>query len=637
MMIERIVLFEYTFFSLRKFAVFCLSIILAAASAFALRFAIYPFNMAEQNPFYLLLLLWLLFALSFFMYFHVYNKNTYKPNLSILLLAFFFAMTTLIRVGFDEWDSLHVVWGTKQYAVHAVYFGATLIFFFSALLRVLLSAITSISSRSPVWRWEWHLFGHSLWRPAATIFVCWLPYLIAFYPGSLEWDMLTQIMVYDGLLMKSNAHPMLSTFIIGQCIALGRIYGSENLGAFLYILLQSVVLASAFGYMTVSMFRWRTPKWVVWGTLCYFAFLPLWGFVAQFGVKDVLYTGVFVVFVTMLWNAMRPETIDRRPLGRLVGPCATGILLCFLRNNGIVSVLPSFIVLAFSMRKKHGSRPWFILAGLTVSIYLLFIGVFLPAIGTSGTSIKEVLSIPFQQTGRYVRDFGDTVTDEERQAIDKVLEYDKIRNMYYSYWADGVKERFRAESTTEDLFGYFSVWMQMGRKQPLTYIEAFLSGSYVYYCPGAALRQLPLCLFNTEVVYDHFYYGVYVPSPYTQSEALQPARNMLMRYYEAIDNMPIVGLLVDQGFYTWLLCFLYLIIWYFRRDGIRPSLMPSLTVALQCVLSPVNGMLRYSLPLIAVSPILLAGVLQYAIGWGDESLPFLKYSYTPFKKDCGSY
>ena len=41
-------------------------------------------------------------------------------------------------------------------------------------------------------------------------------------------------------------------------------------------------------------------------------------------------------------------------------------------------------------------------------------------------SIKEALSIPFMQTARYVVAYDSEVTEEERNAINNVLEYDTL-------------------------------------------------------------------------------------------------------------------------------------------------------------------------------------------------------------------
>ena len=46
------------------------------------------------------------------------------------------------------------------------------------------------------------------------------------------------------------------------------------------------------------------------------------------------------------------------------------------------------------------------------------------------SSIRETLSIPFQQTARYVSNYEDEVTEKEKKTIDKVLVYDTLKDDY---------------------------------------------------------------------------------------------------------------------------------------------------------------------------------------------------------------
>ena len=70
---------------------------------------------------------------------------------------------------------------------------------------------------------------------------------------------------------------------------------------------------------------------------------------------------------------------------------------------------------------------------------------------------QEALSVCFQQTARYVKYHGDEVTQEEEEAIKKVLNYKDIGNLYDPNLSDPVKKTFKTESTSEDLKNYFVV------------------------------------------------------------------------------------------------------------------------------------------------------------------------------------
>ena len=85
-----------------------------------------------------------------------------------------------------------------------------------------------------------------------------------------------------------------------------------------------------------------------------------------------------------------------------------------------------------------------------------------------------------QQTARYIRDYGDEVTDDERTAIEKVLDYDAIAQSYMPELSDGVKQYYKNPGKG-DLARYMLVWAKMLLKHPVCYFEATHANSHGYY------------------------------------------------------------------------------------------------------------------------------------------------------------
>lgn len=75
-----------------------------------------------------------------------------------------------------------------------------------------------------------------------------------------------------------------------------------------------------------------------------------------------------------------------------------------------------------------------------------------------------------QQTARYIRDYGNEVTDDERTAIEKVLDYDAIAQSYMPELSDGVKQYYKNPGKG-DLARYMLVWAKMLLKHPVCYFE----------------------------------------------------------------------------------------------------------------------------------------------------------------------
>ena len=102
-------------------------------------------------------------------------------------------------------------------------------------------------------------------------------------------------------------------------------------------------------------------------------------------------------------------------------------------------------------------------------------------------SVREILSIPFQQTARYVKYCSQKVTKNEMMAIDAVLDYKVLGKRYNPNLSDPVKWTFKEKSTTEQRLRYLKTWATMFFKEPKLYIGATIANKYEYFYPEANL------------------------------------------------------------------------------------------------------------------------------------------------------
>ncbi|MDE7201236.1 MAG: hypothetical protein K2O91_04835 [Lachnospiraceae bacterium] len=75
-----------------------------------------------------------------------------------------------------------------------------------------------------------------------------------------------------------------------------------------------------------------------------------------------------------------------------------------------------------------------------------------------------MLSIPFQQTARYLLYASEDITEEEKAAVDAILPIDQIAAIYNPEISDAVKNQYRYN--TEGLKEYFKAWYSMFKKHP---------------------------------------------------------------------------------------------------------------------------------------------------------------------------
>lgn len=465
---------------------------------------------------------------------------------------------------------------------------------------------------------------HAFVAPLILILVCWLPYLVLAYPGTTDPnDVLDQLQQYHGIysrtaawvdfddgdwLYMSNNNPAFSTILTNAFIDFGTAIGNQNLGMFLLVALQTVILACGFSSTLALMKSFSTSYVVRFATLVTFAVAPLFPSFALCITKDVIFTGFVLLYVVMLViaTARRGAFMEHKVL--FVAFFLVALLMSLIRNNGIYMVgLTSVLML---LVKGREAKALAVVGVIVVVAYGAYGKVVLPALGVAPGSSKEMLSAPFQQTGRYLAHFPDEVTDSERAAIDGVLDYDRASQGYDPGLSDGVKETFRKDATSEDLKRYLATWAQMGLKHPGTYVAATAANCYAYFYPdintGWTWMQL-----NRWGSYDSIdVTPMYNDSGFymEQNPNWEAQRGVLGQWYVFAGHSPL-GLTTNMGFCAWgVLLFAAMLV---RKRDFRSLVpfIPLLVHLLVCILSPYNGNIRYALPLIACTPVVVAFAL----------------------------
>ena len=128
-----------------------------------------------------------------------------------------------------------------------------------------------------------------------------------------------------------------------------------------------------------------------------------------------------------------------------------------------------------------GKECWkaFLVLLATVGIYeLMTVVEYRALIEVGKPAASEGLSVPFQQTARYVCEYEDEVTEYERQVINDTLNFDAMKN-YEPRTSDPIKILYRAG----DLGPYMKIWLQMFFTHTGCYVAFFLNKGYGYLSP----------------------------------------------------------------------------------------------------------------------------------------------------------
>lgn len=443
---------------------------------------------------------------------------------------------------------------------------------------------------------------HPLLYPFLFICLFWLPYLISFFPGMLQWDAVGALLGYYGIIGWTNHHPVIGTLLMGYIMDVGKYLGDDNYGCTIYVMLQFLLLSITLAYNFVFFNKWNTNYLIRWLVLFIFSLHPVFPTFVMTEVKDVFY---YVAFMWLLFLFIRCFDNYNKTLGIFI--VISSMFVCALRKEGFfVCVLCSIVLLLF---QKSIYAEWrkvldTLILGSIIAIFLSYAALVYYHVGRS--SIAETLSIPLQQTARYIRDYSEDITESEWDVLNSVFE-NKAKELGHYYKpdiSDPVKAHVDYNLTKEQMAAYFNVWLRCFLKHPGCYFSAAFNQMYGYFYIGKeAMYKIGDCRTENFVQGDDFYSEqfIIVDDPRTIT-----FRKAMIKYVYSWPDFPLLGLLYHPAIYTWILIFgLSCLIHFNKYNYLFLYCMP-LAVLCICCLSPVNAFIRYSYPIIMSCFILAA-------------------------------
>lgn len=538
------------------------------------------------------------------------QKSTWL-NIACYLLSVF----TVLGISFMEtssWD--YIFYGKQQFLVSFL----VSIGYFLLYKNIVLVCLTFIRThqcfaRSSIQNpFEKLLFvTHPFGGPFVFFLCAGLPWLIMFWPGTLQWDAHAQLWQYFGVVELTGHHPLTPTLFMGACVNFGRnILHSENLGFFLYTGLQFLAQCSVFSYALFLCSRTNIPILHRWILLVFYGIYPLfpnWGVTM---VKDTGYYLFFTLFI-LSWIDILSTGLCKRTSYKLILWLTSCIGIGLWRNDGRYIVCIT-LLMSLLLLRKHWKIYILGIASCLLSVFIVT-DIYMPTHGIPDGAVREALCVPMLQSVKYTVDYRDELSATERSVMETTFDT-AIENLPSSYNpenADGIKELFKYDISQEELQNFIRTWINMGLKHPSNYLETYLSHAYGYFYPNRNNQYGDIGIFylgNAQHRHDEGI-NVWFAIPWKEG------RDFLEQSVRLIERIPILGMLYSPGIYVWILIGLFFYIFHKRTYKKIVILIPSILTVGICTLSPLNACVRYILPIAAVTPILVL----YSIYFSNNS------------------
>lgn len=361
---------------------------------------------------------------------------------------------------------------------------------------------------TPVGRMEKRFYRDYMYLVFAAIcFLCWLPYLLIYFPGWISNDSVWQLEQACGWVEASNHHPYFHTMIIKCFFMLGfRLFGTYTGAVATFVVAQMIFMAGVYALVMYDFYKKGVHTfWLVLGLLFY-ACLPMNGLYATCMGKDVIFAGVLLLYVREIYwflaKEMRTKAADKirkrdaqdgnvwrwlRAHKSYLYLTVYSFLICILRSNGILvfaGTAAGMVIAEVVNRQTRALQGqarfscWqklLLSSVIVLGCYLVYHGPILTALNVTQPDTIEGLTMPTQHIiGAYVN--GGEITEEELALLNQVVPMENIASYYNPYYFDIVKEYIRAEGDQQVIAdnkgAFFKAWLQIGLRNPVQYLEA---------------------------------------------------------------------------------------------------------------------------------------------------------------------
>lgn len=503
-------------------------------------------------------------------------------------LGFLFALATALglrlnRCGQTGWGALALCLGA------ALIVGPLLGECFFWLARFLCRARKPLSlSRQKAFRLSF-----------AALLLCWLPVLLAFYPGITGYDIDNQLAQILSGEYQTN-HPLLHTLLIGGCV---KLLGYTD-GYGLYTCIQTLLLALSVAYAMGCLAGMRIPHWLWIGLMGFFCLAPQHGVMAISGTKDVLFSAALLTLTVELLRLHRePKRLHRPQVWLWL--LLVGVLVCHFRTVAVWGVGLLALVLLLAGRRRVG---WRLPVCLLLSA-LLTLGMnagLKAALNVKKQSVaitSEQLSIPCQQLARVYM-----LSDADELEKEEILSRMPFVDESVPWLADKAKQAVFFGSKPQRLISFLKLWVREGLRYPIEYIDAFLLTNKGYWDVGDD---------SFTTIYDHQpndAKGVlmlrHVQGTPIEERSLLPGLKTLWKRLFAENQykrIPLVGLLLHPAVFTWLTAFVFAFALWKRQRGFALLCGAILLETLLKLFGPCC-LIRYQYDLMLIAPVLLGAV-----------------------------
>lgn len=321
---------------------------------------------------------------------------------------------------------------------------------------------------------------------AAALFLCWIPVFLAVYPGFFAYDATDEL---DEVLTGEyvTRHPLIHVLMLGKIIAVIQDKtGSYNVGIAVYVLMQMVFIAILLGWVLEEMERAEVGRVLKTGTMLFFGVFPVIPMYALCTSKDMPYAAGMLALLVLLWRLCRQKETFWQKKRQVVGLGVALLVMTVFRSNGVGVFLLTIPVLLW-LAGKGGCRKVLAVVAVVFTAYVGLQAGLNAALKPESTNAMEGFTVPIQQLARTWNYSPDIFQPEDKETLFEILP-EEVLERYQPKISDPVKNSFQSDVFRENPRKYAKLWLKIGMKSPVSYLNAWMMTSYGFWYPNTVIE-----------------------------------------------------------------------------------------------------------------------------------------------------
>lgn len=320
-------------------------------------------------------------------------------------------------------------------------------------------------------------------------------------------------------------------------------------------------------------------------SLLYFAFFPVIVMFTLCSAKDTLFTVALLMLLLSLLDMGDNADIFFVSKKKMFFFVLSAEAMMLFRKNGIYAfavMVPILLV----YHKKNIKKIALLFAAVFLCYFLVNTGLTAVLHAEHGEN-QEILTVPIQQLTRTYKFNKEVFEQEDIDTLHEILPEEALV-LYNPKLSDPVKIRFQNDAFVRDKSKYMRLWMRIGLRKPLSYINAWLVNSYGFWYPDTVIDVYSGNTVFTFTYKDSSYFGYEVEEPGFRDSKIPWLDEIYRKLALEIsqEKIPIYSMLYSPGGIFWCIAFVFAYVLYRKKyDLVIPYLMV-LLVWLTVLLGP---------------------------------------------------